>query len=110
MGIYGENFMKRFLSLFLSVLCIVLPLVSFSSCDIQPKQKFKAYYFDYFDTATTIVGWEKSQEDFDATCQLIKNELDFYQGGGHHALQHKKDGSPRSSGGAGSGAFPFSFH
>jgi thiamine biosynthesis lipoprotein len=70
--------MKRFLSLFLALSCIVLSVVSFSSCDIQPKKKFKAYYFDYFDTATTIVGWEKSQEDFDRTCEIIKSELEFY--------------------------------
>ena len=70
--------MKRFLSLFLALSCVVLSAVSFSSCDIQPKQKFKAYYFDYFDTATTIVGWEKSQEDFDRTCEIIKSELEFY--------------------------------
>ncbi len=70
--------MKRFLSLFLALVCIVLSVVSFSACSVHPKQKFKAYYFDYFDTATTIVGWEKSQEDFDAVCRIIKDELDFY--------------------------------
>ncbi len=70
--------MKRFLSLFLSVLCIVLPLVSFSSCSLQPKEKFKAYYFDYFDTATTIIGYEKTKEDFDAVCKDITSQLEFY--------------------------------
>ena len=45
---------------------------------MQTKQKFKAYYFDYFDTATTIVGYEKNQADFDAVCDEIKAQLDFY--------------------------------
>ena len=70
--------MKRAVALFLSFACALLSLVSFSSCRVQPMQKFKAYYFDYFDTATTIVGWEKSQEDFDAVCEEIKAQLDFY--------------------------------
>ncbi len=70
--------MKRFLSLFLSVLCIVLPLISFSACSLQPKEKFKAHYFDYFDTATTIIGYEKTKEDFDAVCKGITGQLEFY--------------------------------
>ncbi len=70
--------MKRVVALFLSFACVLISLASFSSCQAQPKQKFKAYYFDYFDTATTIVGWEKSREDFDAVCEDIKAQLDFY--------------------------------
>lgn len=70
--------MKKVLSLFLSIICVFLPLVSFSSCSIAGKQKFKAYYFDYFDTATTIVGYEKNQEDFDAVCNTITQQLEYY--------------------------------
>lgn len=70
--------MKRFLSLFLAIICVVLPCLTFSSCNMTSKQKFKVYYFDYFDTATTIVGYEKTQGDFDAVCEEIKAQLDFY--------------------------------
>ncbi|MBQ8622922.1 MAG: FAD:protein FMN transferase [Oscillospiraceae bacterium] len=41
-------------------------------------QKFTAYYFDYFDTATTIVGYENSQEDFDEVCAKITSLLNEY--------------------------------
>lgn len=70
--------MKKTLSLFLSLICILLPLISFTSCSVQAEKKFKSYSFDYFDTATTIVGWEKNQEDFDAVCEDIKSQLDYY--------------------------------
>ncbi len=70
--------MKKILSLFLSITCILLPCVSFSSCNANSKQKFKAYYFDYFDTATTVVGYEISQEDFNSVCEKIKEQLDYY--------------------------------
>ncbi len=70
--------MKRFISLILSLIFIMLSFASISSCQLQSKQKFKAYYFDYFDTATTIVGWESSQKEFDATCEIIKAELEYY--------------------------------
>lgn len=70
--------MKKALSLFLSIICVLLPLGTLSSCSLQGKQKFKAYYFDYFDTATTIVGYEKTQENFDTVCEEIKSQLEFY--------------------------------
>ena len=70
--------MKKFLSLFLSIICVVVPCITLSSCSVQQKQKFKAYYFDYFDTATTIIGYEKTQEEFDVVCEEIKAQLDFY--------------------------------
>lgn len=70
--------MKKALSLFLSIICFLLSLIVLPSCSMQTKQKFKAYYFDYFDTATTIVGYEKNQADFDAVCDEIKAQLDFY--------------------------------
>ena len=70
--------MKKALSLFLAIICVVIPCVTLSSCSMQKKEKFKAYYFDYFDTATTIVGYEKNQADFDAVCEDIRAQLDFY--------------------------------
>jgi len=52
----------------------MLPLVS---CQKQP-QKYTAYYFDFFDTATTIVGYADSKEAFDAVCADIVEELTEY--------------------------------
>ena len=70
--------MKKALSLFLAIICVAVPCITLSSCSLQKKEKFKAYYFDYFDTATTIVGYEKTQADFDTVCEDIKAQLDFY--------------------------------
>lgn len=64
--------MKKILSVFL--LFCLLPL---ASCQKQP-QKFTAYYFDFFDTATTIVGYADSQESFDAVCKTVTDELTEY--------------------------------
>ena len=73
--------MKRCLCLLL-VLCLSLPL---TACDgLVPLeeegelQKFSEYSFDYFDTATTITGYEKSQEDFDRVAEEILRQLKEY--------------------------------
>jgi thiamine biosynthesis lipoprotein len=70
--------MKKVISLFLCLTCALLPLLTFSSCSVDAPEKFKVYYFDYFDTATTIVGYAKNQQEFDAVCEIIKGELEFY--------------------------------
>ncbi len=69
--------MKKLVSCFLSAVCVFLQLFAFSSCGGN-KRKFTSYYFDYFDTATIIVGYENSQEDFNAVCEIIKDELNTY--------------------------------
>ncbi len=63
----------------LIVLCLVFSSVfSFSSCNASILTRYDVKYFDYFDTVTTIIGWEESQEDFNKVCREIKTELDFY--------------------------------
>lgn len=48
-------------------------------CGCKPKsQKFTDYSFDYFDTVTTIVGFEQSEEDFKQNCEQIKSWLSEY--------------------------------
>jgi len=47
-----------------------------SSC--KKPQKFTDYSFDYFDTVTTIVGFEKSEEEFNKRCESIKQRLEKY--------------------------------
>ena len=63
--------MKK-LAIFIVALALFL-----SSCG-REKEKFTAYYFDYFDTATTIVGYAEKREDFDAVCEKIRSELEEY--------------------------------
>ncbi len=66
--------MRKMISL---VISLVL-LISLCSCKEKEKERFTAYYFDYFDTATTIVGYEYSKEDFDAVCAEITSLLREY--------------------------------
>lgn len=63
--------MKRYLCF---VLCIIICV---SLCGCKP-QKFTEYSFDFFDTVTTIVGYEKDKETFDKRCEEIKNKLSEY--------------------------------
>ncbi len=64
--------MKRF-----AIVATVL-LLLLCSCGKAEPQKFSAYYFDFFDTATTIVGYAESKEEFDAVCDGIKSQLYEY--------------------------------
>ena len=74
--------MKR--KLFLGALALAsvlaLTLTLFSSCTDKAagKKKFSSYSMDYFDTVTTIVGYEHSQEDFDRVSDEILRELAEY--------------------------------
>lgn len=65
--------MKKFLSLLL----ILVILFSLIACKKNPK-KFTDYSFDYFNTVTTIIGFEESKEVFDKNCEKIKNLLNEY--------------------------------
>ncbi len=65
--------MKKAISLFLIVSLLLVQTFSLAGCDKKPKlNKFSEYYFDYFDTATTIIGYEETEEDFKAVCEEIK--------------------------------------
>ncbi|MBR6533458.1 MAG: FAD:protein FMN transferase [Clostridia bacterium] len=65
--------MKKIISL-LIILCL---LFGFCGCKAN-SQKFTEYSFDYFDTVTTIVGFEQSEEDFKQNCEQIKAWLSEY--------------------------------
>ncbi len=66
--------MKR-IACFVLVLTLIASL--FTGCE-KKKTKFNDYSFDYFDTVTTISGFENNQEDFDAKCKEIKALLEEY--------------------------------
>lgn len=70
--------MKKVISACAAIILAVLQVFSFASCKASEKTKFSAYYFDYFDTATTIIGYEKNQEDFDAVCKEVAALLNEY--------------------------------
>ena len=71
--------MKRIILKGTAFLCLLAMCMGMTGCEAKDQRvKFTAYYFDYFDTATTIIGYEKTKEDFDATCEEIKSLLKEY--------------------------------
>ena len=55
---------------------LILTLVSCSKT--QEKQRFNETYLDYFDTVSTIVGFENRKEDFEKNAEFIEKELEEY--------------------------------
>ena len=70
--------MKRRLNGIISAVLVFAAIFCFSSCFEKKKEKFTDYSFDYFDTATTIVGFEYNEEDFKEVCKEIKAKLEEY--------------------------------
>lgn len=63
----------------LCVALIFLLMISVFGCKASAKKnKYTDYSFDYFDTVTTIIGYETSEEDFKAVCEEIKEKLSVY--------------------------------
>lgn len=65
--------MKKIICIMLSVIV----LLSVSACRSKTK-KYTDYSFDYFDTVTIIVGYEKNEENFKKNCEQIKSLLEEY--------------------------------
>ncbi len=59
------------------VLLAVSLILSLASCE-RGQERFTAYSFDYFDTATTVVGYADSKEEFDRIADFIFAELEEY--------------------------------
>ena len=73
--------MKRKIRIGKVLLCVMLLCVVLGGCQKETQEertKFSAYYFDYFDTASTVVGYAKSQEEFDAICSEIEQQMKEY--------------------------------
>ncbi len=70
--------MRKVISVILAICVIFVQLCIFTACDNTKLEKFTEYYFDFFDTATTIVGYEKTEKEFKAICEDIKSQLDEY--------------------------------
>lgn len=63
---------------FACLLCFAL-IISCAACS-QTVQltKHSEYYFDYFDTVTTVIGYSETKEEFDDICAEIKGLLQEY--------------------------------
>lgn len=71
--------MKQYIRNALIGVCLLSCLLTSGGCAKKASQsKYSAYYFDYFDTATTIVGYTNTQEEFDAICADIEAQLKEY--------------------------------
>ena len=67
--------MRKVIALFLSAVIVF----SFSACTESIKlTKHSEYYFDYFDTVTTVIGYSKTIDEFNNTCNEIKALLQEY--------------------------------
>ena len=61
------------------ILSVILIILSLCSCsNFEKTEKFTEYSFDYFDTVTTIVGYETDKQKFDENCVKIKKQLEEY--------------------------------
>lgn len=59
------------------VLILIVQIFTLCACSSK-KEKFTDYSFDYFDTVTTIIGYEENEENFKKNCDAIKSELEKY--------------------------------
>lgn len=66
--------MKRLIA----ALMAAVSLLCLASCGRAGKTKYSDYSFDFFDTATSLVGYADSKEEFDAVCTEIKALLKEY--------------------------------
>ena len=67
----------RKLLLYLLAFGTVLSCLALSSCQMQMK-KYTSHAFDYFDTVTSVTGYARSEEEFDAVCGNIFSMLEEY--------------------------------
>ncbi len=70
--------MKKITSLILCVVMVAIQVFSFASCSLKKKEKFTEYYFDYFDTVSTVIGYEKTKEEFNGVVAVIDEQLKEY--------------------------------
>lgn len=68
--------MLRKISALLLLLSLALLLPIFSSCG--GRQRYDAYSFDSFDTVTSVIGYEYSEEEFDRVSEYVFAELTEY--------------------------------
>lgn len=67
---------KRIFSFIITVIILTVSLCACSQN--KEKNKYTSHSMDYFDTVTTITGYEYSQEEFDLVSEEILNSLGEY--------------------------------
>ena len=67
---------KQVLSVLL-LACVLFSSIALTSCSPK-KEKYTAYALDYFDTATTVTGYECTREAFDEISGEILSQLEAY--------------------------------
>lgn len=60
------------------IICFVLAVMLCLCGCASKKSQYKDYSFDSFDTVTTIIGFEASEEVFKENCKAIKEKLLYY--------------------------------
>ncbi len=69
--------MKKRIVRCLMICFVLMQSIGLAGCKVEPI-KYSTYSFDYFDTVTTITGYAKSQEEFDAIADGALAELAEY--------------------------------
>ena len=74
---------KRSLCAIFAIILTVLSCFAFTSCTegtdgTVALNKYSDYSFNYFDTVTSIIGYEQTEEEFKAVCSQIMSELGEY--------------------------------
>ena len=65
--------MKKYMSVFMALIVTAMSFL-LTSCETKVKKtKYNAHYFDYFDTVTTIMGYEETQEEFNKRLEEKKD-------------------------------------
>ena len=72
--------MLKFKKSVIFILILSVTLGVFSSCDLgkSAKNKYTSYSFDYFDTVTTVIGYEESEAEFNKNTELVMSTLERY--------------------------------
>lgn len=71
------------MKILIKIICLIIvtaavTLSAFSCAGTQKMTKYTDYSFEYFDTATQIIGYAGSKEEFDDVCGKIKSLLAEY--------------------------------
>ena len=63
------------------IICLLLSftlIISLFGCSSKANKRYTTTYTDSFDTVTTIVAYDSSQKAFNASSELLQNELNRY--------------------------------
>jgi len=69
--------MKNKFTVLLLIVSILFSPSILVSCEKKP-QKYSTYSFDYFDTVTSVTGYEESKEEFDKVI-LVSGDGDYFR-------------------------------